>query len=66
MIPPQLDLDLLLHTVHVRCGKVDLVDDRNDRQVVLQGSLQVGNRLGLHPLSCIDQEQHPLTGGKGP
>jgi hypothetical protein len=65
-VETQLDLDLLLHALHVRCKKIDLVDDRNDRQVVLQGSVQVGNRLGLHALRGIDQEEHALTGGEGP
>ena len=65
-IQAQLPLDLLLDPVHVRRGQVDLVDHRDDGEVVLHGQIEVGHGLGLHPLGGVHQQQHPLAGGQGP
>ena len=42
--------DLLFGGLNVRARKVDLVDDRNDRQVVVQGKLGIGKSLRLDSL----------------
>ena len=65
-IQAQLVLNLLLDPVHVRRGQVDLVDHRDDGEVVLHGQIEVGHGLGLHPLGGVHQQQHPLAGGQGP
>jgi hypothetical protein len=45
--------------LHVRRGQVDLVDDRNDLQVVLQRQIKVGQGLGLDPLGRVDEKKTP-------
>ena len=65
-IQAQLAFDLLLDPVHVRRGQVDLVDHRDDGEVVLHGQIEVGHGLGLHALGGVHQQQHPLAGGQGP
>ena len=42
--------------------QVDLVDDRDDRQVLAQGEVDVGQRLGLDPLGGVDHEDRALAG----
>src|SRR4029453_1894365 len=44
--------------------QVDLVEHRDDREVVLQGQVQVGQRLGLDTLGGVDQEDRTLAGGQ--
>ncbi len=65
-IQTQLRVDLLDDPLDVRRGKIDLVDDRDDRQIVLHGEVEVGERLGLDALGGVDQQQHPFAGGQRP
>jgi hypothetical protein len=58
--------DLILDPVDVRRRQVDLVDYRNDFQVVFQCQVEVGQGLGLDALAGVDQQQGPFTGGQGP
>ncbi len=58
--------DLTLALVGLRARQVDLVDDRNDLQVVLDGEVRVGERLRLDALRGIDQQQRPLAGCERP
>src|SRR3546814_3777543 len=55
-------LYLCLHLVDVGRGQVDLVDDRNDLVIVLDRLIDVGERLRLHPLRGVDDEQRALAG----
>ena len=34
-------------------------------EVVLHRQVEIGERLGLHPLGGVDQEQYPFAGGQG-
>ena len=43
-------LDLAAGFLHLCRGQVDLVDDRDDLHVVLDGEVGVGQRLRLDPL----------------
>ena len=43
-------------------GKIDLVDDRDDGQVVGRGQIDVGQGLRLDPLRGVDHQQGALTG----
>jgi hypothetical protein len=43
-------------------GQVDLVEHRDDRQVVLQRQVEVGQRLGLDALRGVDQQDRALAG----
>ena len=65
-IQAQLRVDLLDHPLDVRRGKIDFVDDRDDRQVVLHREVEVGERLRLDALGGVDQKQHPFAGGERP
>ena len=42
-------------------GKVDLVEHRDDLQIVLKREVEVGERLGFDALGGIDQEDRALT-----
>ncbi len=57
-------LDLLLGPLHVRGGQVDLVDDRDDLEVVVERHVDVGERLRLDPLRRVDDQQRPLARGE--
>jgi hypothetical protein len=47
-------------------GQVDLVQHRDDLQVGFEGHVQVGQRLGLDALGCVDQQHRALAGGQRP
>ena len=49
---------------HVGRGEVDLIDDRNHREVVVQRHVDVGQRLGLDALGGVDDQQRALAGGE--
>ncbi len=65
-VQPQILFNLILDPVDVRRRQVDLVDHRNDFQVVFQGQVKVGQGLGLHPLAGVDQEERSLAGSQRP
>ena len=44
--------------------QVDLVQHRDDGQVVLHRQEGVGDGLGLHALEGIDEQDRPLAGGE--
>ena len=46
-------------------GQVDLVDDRKDFQVLVQGQVDVGKGLRLDPLGGVHHQQRPLAGRQG-
>ena len=50
-------LDLPLALLRLRARQVDLVDDRNDIEVVVNGQVGVGERLRLDSLGRIDEQQ---------
>ena len=63
-IEPQVAVDLFHHPLDVGGGQVDLVDHRQDRQVVLHGQIQIGHGLGLDSLRGIDHEKRALAAHK--
>ena len=50
-----------LHALYIGTGKVYLIDDRNDFQVVVQSQVHIGQCLGLHALGGIDDQNRPFT-----
>ena len=58
-------LDLLTHPVRLGGGQVDLVQDRDDLVIVVDGLVDVGQGLGLDALGGIDHQQAALAGGEG-
>ena len=65
-IQAQIILDLLQDPVDVGRRQVDLVNDRNNLQIVFQGQVKVGHGLRLHALAGVDQQQRPFAGSDGP
>src|SRR5690606_1978319 len=55
-------LDLTADLFRLGAGQVDLVDDRDDLEVVVDRQVGVGQRLGFHALRGIDQEQGAFAG----
>ncbi len=60
------DREDVLELVHDRLGvgrgQVDLVEDRDQRQVLLERQVDVGERLRLDPLGGVDHEDGALAG----
>ena len=55
-------LELLHDDVGLRRREVDLVEDRDDREALAQGEVDVGERLGLDALGGVDDEDRALAG----
>ena len=53
-IEPQIRINLLAHSFHVRGREVDLVDHRQQFQIVFQGQVEVGHRLRFDSLRSVD------------
>ena len=45
-------------------GQIDLVEHRDDLQVVLDGEVEVGQRLRLDALGGVDEQDRALAGGE--
>ena len=54
--------DFALDPIWIRLRQVHLVQDRKYLQPLLNRGIAVGNRLRLHPLTGIDNQQCPLAG----
>ena len=52
---------LPLHRREVRIRQVDLVDDRDDRQPLLVREMNIRDRLRLHALRRIDDQQRAFA-----
>ena len=59
-------LDLLLHSVRIGSRQVDLVQDRDDLQIVLHRQIGVGHGLGLDALGGVDDQQRTLASRQAP
>ena len=55
-------LDLLFDDVRLCAGQIDLVDDRDDLQVIVKSEIDIGQRLRLHALCRIHDQDRTLTG----
>ena len=53
-----------LHSSGCALGQVDLVDDRDDLEVVLDREVGVGERLRLDALRRVDEQQRAFAGGE--
>ena len=56
----QLD-DLVFHLVGAGARQVDLIDHRNDLQVVLDGHIEIRDGLRLYALGGVDNQQGALA-----
>ena len=57
-------LDLLGHALRFGGRQVDLVDDGDDLVVVLDGLVDIGQRLRFHPLRRVHHQQRALARGQ--
>jgi len=57
-------LDLLLGSLYIGMGQINLVDDGNDLKVLLHRHARVGNRLGFDTLAGVYHQDGALTGGQ--
>ena len=58
-------LDFLCHALRFGGGEVDLVDDGEDLVVVLDRLVDIGERLRLDALRCVDHQQRAFARGEG-
>ena len=65
-VQPQHVFDLLGPLVGLGAGQVDLVDDRDQFQIRVDGLVEVGHGLGFDALGGVDHQHGPLAGGQGP
>ena len=61
---PDDTLDLLARHLRLGAGQVDLVDDRDDLEVVLEGEVDIGQRLRLDALGGVDHQQGAFARGQ--
>ena len=57
-------LDLGAHALGLGGRQVDLVEDRDDLVVVVDGRINVGQRLGFHALAGVDDQDRAFAGGQ--
>lgn len=57
-------LDLLLHPFRICAGQVDLVDDRQNLQVVVERQVHVSQCLRFDPLRRVNDKQGAFAGGQ--
>ena len=57
-------LDLLRDFIRVSAGKIDFIDDRNALKIVVQSKIHIAQRLGLHALGRVDDENGPVAGSQ--
>ena len=55
-------LELAFRLLDVRVRQIDLVDDRDDRQVLLRRQMHVGDRLRLDALRRVHDQQRAFAG----
>jgi hypothetical protein len=58
--------DLTACLFRLRARQIDLVDDRNDLEVVLDREVRVGQRLRLDALRRVHQQQRSFAGRERP
>src|SRR4030043_408843 len=63
-VQSQLRVDLFDHPFHICRRKIDLIDDRDDFQVIFHGQIKVGNCLSLHALGSINQKKDAFARGQ--
>ena len=59
-------LELPLHSVNISVRQVDLVDHRDDGQLLVVRQVDVGHRLRLDTLRRVHDQQCPLAGAQAP
>ena len=65
-IQAQIFLNLVLDPFDIRRRQINLVDHRNDFQIVLKRQVEIGQGLRLHALAGVDEQQGAFAGCQGP
>ena len=52
----------MLGPLHIGAREIDLIDDRDNREVIGHRQIHIGNRLSLHPLRGIDEQERTFAG----
>src|SRR5690606_3949222 len=63
-VQPDDLLDHVGRAIDVRGGQIDLVDGRDQLEVLLEGEVNVGDGLCLNPLRRVDDQERALAGGQ--
>ena len=58
-------LDLARDLLHIRAGKVHLVEHRHDLELRVLGEIGVGDGLRFHALRGVDHQERPLARAHG-
>ena len=61
-VQPDVFFNFGLHPLHVGTREVDFVEDRDDLVVVVEGEVDVGERLRLHALRGVHHQQRAFAG----
>ena len=61
-----MSVNLAARLLGLRARQIDLVDDRNDLEVVLDRQVGVGQRLRFDALRGVHQQQRAFAGGERP
>ena len=59
-------LHFFFHALRVGGRQIDFIDDRDDLQIVVEGEIDVRQRLRLHALRGVDDEDRPFAGRQAP
>ena len=54
--------DRLLGAFQVGTREIDLIDDRDNCEIIGHSQIHIGNRLSLYPLRGIDEQERTFTG----
>ena len=57
-------LDLLLHLFRIGRRQIDLVEHREDLEIVVESKIDVRQRLCFNPLGCVHYQQSTFTGSQ--
>ena len=52
---------LLLCERNIGVGQIDLIDDRNDGEILFHRQMNIGNGLRLDPLGSVNDQQRAFT-----
>ena len=57
--------NLIFHLIRHGRGHVNLIDDRNNLQIMVDSHIKIGDGLCLHALRGIDHQEGTFTGSNG-
>ena len=64
-LKPDHILHFLRHLIRLRARQINLIDHRQDLQIVVQRQIDISQSLGFHALGRIDYQHGPVAGRQG-